>query len=493
MNASGVGRSIRQLGGETIIYGIAGTLSRMIRIFLVPLYTRVFSPADYGVIALITSTISFLTTFSIMGLDNASSRWYYDSDDPQQRKQVIASWFWTHGVTCVAIAALVSLFAPLLAHLLLGQSSYADILRIAVLDLPFSAFSRVLGNWLRYQRRAWTTMAFYTLSSLGSIGLIALFVLVFRQGLAGLYVAQVLTSAIMAGIAIFLFRSWISPGEVSARLVRELVIFGLPLIPAGVASWITASADRLILKAYYPTSEIGLYATAIGISSAVALITGAFQMAWGPFALSIQSQPNANDVYRRIFSLYSLFGSMACATLAVFAPLILRLLTTPRYYAAASSVPYLAFAALALGATYIAALGATIAKRSTVLAASIFIGAGVNTALNLLLIPPMGKDGAGLATFLAYLAAALYLFAASQRLYPIAYRFRDGLLCLGFAFALIALDSIFLSSGEPYTYAAKTGLILLFLPFGLALQIYELKHIRYVWQSLAGLLRRRAA
>ena len=49
MAKTSVANQIKQLGGETFIYGIAGTISRFIGIFLVPLYTRVFSSTDYGV------------------------------------------------------------------------------------------------------------------------------------------------------------------------------------------------------------------------------------------------------------------------------------------------------------------------------------------------------------------------------------------------------------------------------------------------------------
>jgi O-antigen/teichoic acid export membrane protein len=69
-----VAKRVSQLGGETVIYGIAGTISRFIGIFLIPLYTRAFSPADYGQIAILTAFVTLLSTFIVLGLDSASGR-----------------------------------------------------------------------------------------------------------------------------------------------------------------------------------------------------------------------------------------------------------------------------------------------------------------------------------------------------------------------------------------------------------------------------------
>jgi O-antigen/teichoic acid export membrane protein len=482
-----VARRISQLGGETVVYGIAGTISRFIGIFLIPLYTRAFSPADYGEIAILTAFTTLLSTFIVLGLDSATGRWYYDSTDPSRRKQVISSWFWAQNATGWAVALVVIVLAAPIANLMLGSARLANLVVLAALTVPLSTFSKVIGNWLRYQRRPWMAAIYFTASSLLTIGCIVLFVLVWRWAVPGLFLGQIIAGALTGVAAVAIMWRWIAPRGFSRRLTREMLAFGLPLVPAAVAAWVTASADRFILKGFVPTAEIGIYAIGASLASGVALLTSAFQLAWGPFAYSILGERDACRVYGKVFSIYSLLTCAIGTALALFAPLILRIFTTPAYYGAASSVPWLVFAYVAMGATYILALGTTIVKKSGPVALSIFIGAAVNTALNFTLIPRLGKDGAAIATFAAYLAAAAYLYFASQRAYPIPYRPIDAIACLGLSWLLIAVNAAALPGGGAWAYAVRAAMCLLFIPLAFGLRIIVPAHLR---QAQAYLVRR---
>ncbi len=471
-------RSVKQLGGETLIYGISGTIGRFISIFLVPLYARAYSTTDYGYISILTAAATLLSTFIVLGLDTASARWYFDNADPKRQRKIISSWFWCQTVVGLAVTVIVILLAPQIAGRLVDSPARALLVILAALTVPLSTFSKVLGNWLRYRRRAWPTMAFFTASSLLTIGLVVLFVLVWRRGVAGLFYGQVLSGAAAAVAALALMWRWIKPADLSRPLLREMLRFGLPLIPAAVASWITASADRFILKGFVPASEIGIYSIGAALASGVALITSGFTLAWGPFAFSILDQPNSRRVYAKVWSLYSLLGCLLVTAVSLYAPLLLRLFTTPNYAAAASAVPWLSFGYLAVGATYIAALGSSIAKKSQPIAISIFIGAGVNTLLNFLLIPRLGRDGAAMATGIAYSVAVVYLFIISQRQYAIPYRMADAVVCVGFSAALIVADHFLLPPDVLWAHAVRAGMCLLFVPLAFVLGILHRDHVR---------------
>ena len=82
-----VGSQIKRLGSETLIYGISGTLSRLITIFLVPFYARAFPPSEYGYINIVNAMIALLSSFIVLGLDSASARWYYDTEDRDRRQR----------------------------------------------------------------------------------------------------------------------------------------------------------------------------------------------------------------------------------------------------------------------------------------------------------------------------------------------------------------------------------------------------------------------
>jgi O-antigen/teichoic acid export membrane protein len=140
---------------------------------------------------------------------------------------------------------------------------------------------------------------------------------------------------------------------------------------------------------------------------------------------------------------------------------------------------------------YIAATGATIVKKSAVVAVSIFVGAAMNTGLNFLLIPGFGKEGAAVSTLIANLGMVVTLYRASQRLYPLPYRVKEGLFCFGFSALLIGIDQWLIPPEGASAFLLRIGMGLLFLPLGLHLRILEWKDLRRLCSRSIPLFRRR--
>ena len=479
-------RHIKQLAAESIIYGISGTVAKSIGFFLIPIYTRIFSPADYGIIALITTFTGLFGMFVVLGLDNSSARWFYDTDEVQNRKSTISSWFWCQlSVSCIIALGLL-LFASHISALLLKSEEHAILICLAAITIPLRTFSKVLGNWLRYQRRAWTTTIFSTTSSLATIAIIVLFVIVFRWGLFGIYSANLIAAILIAIAAISILKTWINPSYLSWVRLKEMLTYGLPLVPAAIASWITISSDRFILQMFHDNSEVGLYSVAATIASGVALITGAFQMAWGPFAFSIYREKESADVYSEVLSLYAVIGCFLGTIVSLFAPLVLRVLTTREYFQSASCIPFLVFSFIIIGSTYIVGIGSGIVKRSTPIAIGIFVGASINIILNFLLIPRFGKEGAAIATLLSYLCVFIYRYPVSQKDYQIPYRIWDIIICFGFSWVLIFIDHLFIPSSSLTAFWVRVGMCLLFIPLSLWLGIIRPEHIKRLFSLFSG-------
>ena len=479
-----VSRHLKQLAGESAIYGLAGIVGALISIFLVPIYTRVFTPADYGVISLLTVFAGLTNMFAVLALDNSSARWFYDTDQTLDRKATISSWFWCQLSMSTVLALAILVLAPSLSLRLVDSEQHANLVRLVALGIPLFTGGKVIGNWLRYQRRARSAVVFSLAQTLGSIALVILFVVVWRRGLTGLFTAQLISAAVTFAFAVSCLGSWIAPAAFSWQRLRPMLRYSLPLVPAALGLWVMMSMDRFMLKMYSDTKEVGLYAIGSAIASGVALVTVAFTQAWGPFAYSILKQPDSGRVYARVLDLYSFLGCALCAALALFAPLILRILTPEAYYAAASTVALLAFGTLLDGARFIGGLGCGIAKQSGPSAVSVAIGAGVNLGLNLLLIPRFGRDGAACATMLGWASSVIYLFRASQQRYYIPFRWGASLASLALAWALISADHYWISGSGIISNSIRGGLLTLFIPLGMRLGLIRWGEIRSVINHL---------
>ncbi len=460
------------------MYGVSGVLARLVGFLLIPLYTRVFVPGEYGIVALIDVLIGLVGILAILGLDNASARWYYDSDDAVDRRATISSWFWCQLVLSTFLAAVLLTFAPAVSAVVCGSPDWANLVRLAALALPLTTTARVLGNWFRYRRRAWAALTFTITRMLGTIGFILLFVVVWRKGLTGLYTARLVAACLAAAAAVVILRQSVGAGAYSWDRLKSMLRYGLPFVLASGGIWIMASADRFILNVFCDKAEIGLYAIAAAVAAGVGLVSDAFKQAWGPFAYSILKEKEAGRVYARVLDLYSFLGCMLCTAVAVFAPLLLRLLTTEAYYPAASCVACLAFAFLLHGARFIASLGSGIAKKALPAATSVCIGATVNVGLNFLLIPLYGRQGAAVATLLGYCASVVYLFAASQRHYRIPYNWHVSLVCFAFSWIVIGTDHWLVPGETLVGFVIRVVLVLLFVPLGVFLGLVRTRHLR---------------
>ncbi len=463
---------LKRLLGESAVYGMAGAIQKSIGLFLIPIYTRCFTPEEYGVLALLSAFSVLFDIFIVLGLDNSAARWFYDTEEVEDRRITIASWFWCQLAVGLLTAAGLLLAAPLIAPLLLGEGGDVRLMSLVILLVPLGTFLKVTGNTLRYQRAAWKAATFSVVSALSTVGLVILMVVGLDLGMIGVYAGQIAALCLVAVVGALLLRPWIAPRHASRERLRQMLSFGLPLVPAGIASWVRLSSDRLILQSSWSEAEVGLFALAFQLAAVVGLCTSAFDMAYGPFAYSIHQQPHARDLYARVLTLFAFGGAWLCVVVSLFDDLIIALLATEAYASAASGVPMLCFSHLFYGMVGIASIGPGIVKKSGPVATSIFIAAAVSLGMNFALIPSLGRDAAALSNMCSSLAAAAWLFWQGQRLYPIPYRFGGVAACVLTAWAIVAVDTFFINDHGHFATAIRAlmalGYLTLALPLGIS-------------------------
>lgn len=474
---------IRKLTGEALIYGLPGVLSGFIGILMAPVYTRIFSTAEFGLVSLVNVFGALLSSFVVLSLDNSAARWFYDTEDRDHRQTTISSWFWCQLFVGTLFATIIIGISPFISRQLLGTSEYAHLFCLTAIGIPFHAGSKVFASTLRYQRKPKLAVLMTIAQILGNVGLVLLFIVVLRQGVQGLFVAQLLCAIALGCIGFVGVRHWVSPRMFSWERLRSMLAYALPLIPAAIALWMMTGVDRIMLGKLTSTSEVGLYSVAAAIAGGVALITTAFAQAWGPFAFSIIAQPESKSVYAKVLELYSFFGCALCAFLGVFAPLILRVIATENFYPAASTVGPLALCVLLNSSRNIAVIGCGIAKKSVPTAFSIAIGAGLTVVLNLCLIPLFGRNGAAIGTASAWAGSVVYLFWVSQKNYPIPYRWKFALAPLCLSIAILVITSLL---GEPksvWECMTHALMLLAFVPLSIAMGILKWRKLHATFSN----------
>jgi O-antigen/teichoic acid export membrane protein len=321
-------------------------------------------------------------------------------------------------------------------------------------------------------------------TSLSNILLAIIFVVVLRWGLRGVYQAQLLAGVISSILAVFLLRDWINPRHFWWLRLKVMLRFAFPLIPGSMAYWIVNFSDRYFVQYYTNTGEVGLYQVGANLASAVAILTTAFQQAWGPFALSIHTQKDARKVYSATLSAYLVITCLATVSLTLLAPEIINLVATKQYSGASTVIGFLSMSYVLIGLTYIAATGPTIVKRSGPTGIAMTMAAVLNIILNILLVPRLGRTGSALATMLAQAVIPIYLFYRAQSMYPIPYRFRDALGILAVTVGLIVFGVVWQPANPWMGLVVRLSLTLLYIPALFLLRIVKVDQVRGLFGSM---------
>jgi O-antigen/teichoic acid export membrane protein len=279
-------------------------------------------------------------------------------------------------------------------------------------------------------------------------------------------------------------RGWLHPRHFDWRRLGHMLRFALPLIPGALAFWIVNSSDRIFVQVYSTTSEVGLYQVGSYVASLVALVSLAFQQAWGAFAMSIHKQPEAKQVYAATFLAYWWLMCGMSTGLALLAPEALRILTTEQYAGASPVVGFLAFSYVMIGLVQIAAIGPTIARTTRPTGLAVVAAAVLNIVLNIALVPALGKTGSAIATLISQSIVPVYVFWRGQQLYPIPYRFGAALGIFGLAWLLIVLGGSLPASNPVLAFLVKLGMLGLFIPALFALRIVTPDQARRAFQSI---------
>jgi O-antigen/teichoic acid export membrane protein len=303
-------------------------------------------------------------------------------------------------------------------------------------------------NQLRWELRSKA----YSLLSLifsFSTALVSIWLAYFlNYGLEGLLVGMVIGSLLTFSMGCWLLRNSIRL-KISRHALYSMLFFSAPLVPAGIAIWISGYVDRIMINYFLTLEEVGLYGIGFRLASIGSIVMVGFQAALTPLVYTYHSKPDTPFQLSRIFRLFLAFCILFFLGINLFVHDILALFTQPAFYNAYKVIIYL-IPSILLGQMYIFAPGIFLAKKTSyVLWINIF-GALVNALLNYILIPLMGFSGAGLATMLGQGLVFLIYMILSQKYYSVPHNWINIGLVIVLSTGLMILVKSYYSSGWWY-------------------------------------------
>lgn len=470
-----------QLLKDTAVYGFGRSILLPLGLITLPIFTRVFSPDEFGVIELIVTVTSLLSIFLIVGMDSASGRSYFDSSDSKQRTEVISTGLWFLVAWNLLVVGVMLLCSGWISSLIFGTSQYADLLKITFITAPLTLLVAYCQNTIRLHFSPWKFTLISLLRGISTVGLSILLVLKFKMGLWGYFVGILAGSAISLAPALYLIREEIAL-KFSLEKIKTMLSFGGPLVPAGLAYYVLNMSDRYILAHFATLDDVGLYGVAVKVTSIMLFFYGAFGLAWSPFAfkLYLEAEERLKEIVSRVLKYVLIFFSLVAISLTLFSQELLSLFTTEQYFGAAIAIAPLCLGAVAYATTQVTALGISLSRKTKYIALFSLVAAIVNVLLNVLLIPLWGILGASIATAISYTVLTLSYYGICRKIYPINFEKKAVLKICLICVLFVAIGSFMVFNNLVLGIFVKLAFILLFGAVLFLFRIFDAQETAYI-------------
>ncbi|MEK6301446.1 MAG: oligosaccharide flippase family protein [Acidobacteriota bacterium] len=481
---------------HTLIFGIGSVVNSAFGLVLVPVYGKYLRASEFGVLALLTVSLTLVTIVLKLGLNHAFFRHYYDTEDETHRRRIVGSTLVFLSVSSAALVAVLWAFAPQAsAAVFAGDQSKADLLRLIFLISFFEVISLIPDSILRAKFKSARYSAINIIAFVFQVGLISYLVIGVDATVKSVLIGRLAGAAFESAIFFFMVRRDLSM-SFSWPELRGMLAFGVPLIFGQISFHLFMMIDRFFLERYVSDRELGAYAMANTLVSVVTiLVTVPFSQVWTVMRFSVMNEEGAEEYYSRVLT-YIVFVSMFLALgVAAVAGDGLLLFALKGYWSAPAIIPLLAMAAVMDCASRVLNIGTTLKKRTIFAPLVIFAALIVNVGLNFLLIPRFGVTGATVATVISYVVFCALRYWSSNLFVKIRYEWGRVFSIAAIGSALVAVFYVIDSVRGPspgwkrlsLSIAVKVSLAVSFPLVLFALKFFDEKERRKMGELWRGL------
>lgn len=403
--------NIKKLFKQSSHYSMGHFLSMISGVISFPIFTRIFSVSDYGVLNIISSTLLFMVAFSKFGLQNAVIRFYEEFKSGKRMKN-IGQFYSTLFLGSVMISGGIAFLFWIGIRIVLFNSRSTHIFRLlsftAILIFIRSTNSIIMNFFRAKQETRWYN-TIGVVQKYCSLGLSLFFVLYFIKGLYGFYTGTILAEAFI--LMFLIYKSFkkhiISFRNVSIPFLKESIKYGMPLIAFEFGSIILAYADRFLIQYYLGSNAVGFYSAGYNFTKQISFIfILPLGLALSPIYMNIWANKGEKEVkifLNKALNYYLLLAIPIIFGLSAMCKEVISFIASAKYADSYLVIPFIIAGLMIYGTYHIFAAGIYIYKKTFLLSVLIFVAGSLNIVMNIIFIPIWGIKGVAVATLLAYL------------------------------------------------------------------------------------------
>ena len=457
---------LKQLAGQTAIYGLSSIVGRLLNYLLVPLYTRYFIPAEYGVVTELYAYVAFLVIILTYGLETAFFRF---SQKQYDKKLVYSTSLISLIVSSILFVVLMISSQQSIANWLEYPQNPEYIIWFALI-IGLDAISAISFAKLREQRQAARFALVRLVNIFINIGLNLFFIIYCpyalenglpttdfvnsvydpKVGVGYIFIANLFASGVT--ILMLLPEMIKSSWTFNTMLWKKMMWYAFPLLVAGLAGMTNETIDRILLKQLLPVgvdkmAAIGVYGAFYKISIIMILFIQTFRFAAEPFFFSQEKQHNSRKTYADVLKYFTILASLIFLSVMLYLDVVKHFIGSSFHSKEGIEiVPVLLMANLFLGIYYNLSIWYKLTEKTGYGAILAIFGAVITLTLNIILIPKIGFIGSAWATLFCYFSMMIASLLMGRKYYAIPYDLKRVFTYIFLSFALYKISVYFETS-----------------------------------------------
>jgi len=415
---------IKKIIKDFFVYGISFGINNLLGIILIPLYTSLFSPSEFGILDLIVTLVSLVSILAMMQLESSVARFFHQLTSEAERTQLVSNAFISVITVSVLLVVCVVLLSPKISFYLFNTSSLSNVVVIAALKIPLINTISLFQIVLRYQKRAKVYGIISSLQTLIVMGLILLFVVHLKHGIRGVFEGELIGYFIIAVILTLLLRDKLKL-RITRPLMNQMFRYSLPLLPAVAGSWANSSMNRQIMLSHLSLSEIGIYSLALKISSTMLIFYNVVKLVWEPYFWETLEKPNHKEIFKKVQLIASVTTFSLIILMTLSAKFLITIFANDKYF---DSIQLVGVVAFAIGIRDIivrfTGIGPSITHKTEYNTIIYLIGTAVNIVLLVISIKHWGLISVPICLLIGNTVLLIISWINSEKLYPIGFNYK---------------------------------------------------------------------
>ncbi len=416
----------KEVGKNTLIYGLGNALNKLLGFILIPIYTSYIPIKDFGVLAILEVSIVALIQILNFGIVAGHQRYFFI----RKEENNYGEFLFTINLALLSLIFLFTVptlfYSKEISFFLFDTSNYSQSVFVTILIIIFEILIIIPFQILQFENKPILYVAFGFLKLLISLLFTLLFILKYNMGIYGIMLGRIIGVSSIYFIQLTLIILKRISFSFKFKYLEEVFKYGFPIVFYAISYLIFTFSDRYMLNWLSGKTDVGLYSFGYKMANFINLIfIQSFGLSYLPSVFKKEKEYDNKAFYSKMLLFYTVAVSFIILFfVATYEFALIPFVKNKSYLVGLSIVPVISISFLIHGMNNFASIGLYLKNKTKLLVFTSTATAIMNIILNYWMIPKYGFMGAAYATLISQFFNTFIMTILSQKLFFINYNWK---------------------------------------------------------------------